>query len=208
MGFYKGLCKYILKIPIGFGCTDMKRLTASDLLKKISRDNNRINKTTSQRKKNRRIYMEAKDWILLLVPIFCNGVTIFILQKIFEKKQITRTIKFEYGSILRQKIDLSLELHAKATRLANEENNENDNMINETIPQYVNSILDVYYYFTQNKIVFKSLEKHMEQMAALTLKLINGHNQKEIDSVEFCSLINKISDELMSLKEDCIKLHF
>ena len=107
--------------------------------------------------------MGTKDWILLLVPIFCNGVIIFILQKIFEKKQITRTIKFEYASLLRQKIDLSLELHAKATRLANEGNNENDNIINETIRQYVNSVLDVYYYYVQNKIVFKlkSFEKHL-----------------------------------------------
>ena len=60
--------------------------------------------------------METKDWILLLVPIFCNGVIIFILQKIFEKRQITRTIKLEYASFLRQKIDLCLELHAKATQ--------------------------------------------------------------------------------------------
>ncbi len=32
--------------------------------------------------------MGTKDWILLLVPIFCNGVIIFILQKIFEKKRL------------------------------------------------------------------------------------------------------------------------
>lgn len=44
--------------------------------------------------------MELKDWILLLVPIFCNGIIIFILQKVFEKRQITRTIKFKYASLL------------------------------------------------------------------------------------------------------------
>lgn len=154
--------------------------------------------------------MGTKDWILLLVPIFCNGVIIFVLQKIFEKKQITRTIKFEYASLLRQKIDLSLELHAKATRLANEGNNKNDNMINETIQQYVNSVLDVYYYYVQNKIVFKlkSFEKHMEQMGVLVLELTKCSHQKEINLVEFSSIFNKIRDELMVLKKDCIKLHF
>lgn len=152
--------------------------------------------------------MGTKDWILLLVPIFCNGVIIFILQKIFEKKQITRTIKFEYASLLRQKIDLSLELHAKATRLANEGNNENDNIINETIQQYVNSVLDVYYYYVQNKIVFKSFEKQMEQMAVLVLELTKCSHQKEINLVEFSSIFNKIRDELMVIKKGCIKLHF
>lgn len=152
--------------------------------------------------------MEAKDWILLLVPIFCNGIIIFILQKIFEKRQITRTIKFEYASLLRQKIDLSLELHARATRLANERNNENGNMLNETIQQYVNSALDVYYYYVQNKIVFKSFDNHMEQVAALVLELTKCSHQKEINLVEFSSVFNKIRDELMALKEDCIKLHF
>lgn len=152
--------------------------------------------------------MELKDWILLLVPIFCNGIIIFILQKIFEKRQITRTIKFEYASLLRQKIDLSLELHAKATRLSNEDNEDNDTIVNETIQQYVNSTLDVYYYYIQNMIVFESFESHMEHIAALIMDLIKCNHQKEINFMEFCGIINKIRDELMVLKKECIKLHF
>lgn len=149
--------------------------------------------------------MEVKDWILLLVPIFCNGIIIFILQKIFEKRQISRTIKFEYASFLRQKIDLSLELHAKATRLANE---GNDPIVNETIQQYVNSTLDVYYYYVQNKIVFKSLDNHMEHIASLVLELTKCSHQKEINLIEFSTIFNKIRDELMVLKKECINLRF
>lgn len=152
--------------------------------------------------------MELKDWILLLVPIFCNGIIIFILQKIFEKRQITRTIKFEYASLLRQKIDLSLELHAKATRLSNENNEENATMVNETIQQYVNSALDVYYYYVQNKIVFEYFDSHMEHIAALIMELTKCSHQKEINLMEFCAIFNKIRDELMVLKKECIKLHF
>ncbi len=152
--------------------------------------------------------MELKDWILLLVPIFCNGIIIFILQKIFEKRQITRNIKFEYASLLRQKVDLSLELHAKATRLSNEENEENGTIVNETIRQYVNSTLDVYYYYVQNKIVFESFDSHMEYIAALVMELIKCGNQKEINRMEFSNIFNTIRDELMILKEECIKLHF
>lgn len=152
--------------------------------------------------------MESKDWILLLVPIFCNGIIIFILQKIFEKRQITRTIKFEYASILRQKIDLSLELHAKATRLSNEGNEENGTIVNETIQQYVNSTLDVYYYYVQNKIVFEAFDNHIEHIAALIMELTKCSHQKEINLMEFSIIFNKIRDELMILKKECIKLHF
>ena len=152
--------------------------------------------------------MESKDWILLLVPIFCNGIIIFILQKIFEKRQITRTIKSEYASILRQKIDLSLALHAKATRLSNEGNEENGTIVNETIQQYVNGTLDVYYYYVQNKIVFEAFDNHMEHIAALVMELTKCSHQKEINLMEFSIIFNKIRDELMILKKECIKLHF
>ena len=152
--------------------------------------------------------MELKDWILLLVPIFCNGIIIFILQKIFEKRQITRTIKFEYASLLRKKIDLSLELHAKATRLSNEDNGENVTIIKETICQYINSALDTYYYYVQNKIVFKYFDSHMEHIATLIVNLEKSNHQKDANLMEFCIIINKIRDELMILKKECIKLHF
>lgn len=152
--------------------------------------------------------METKDWVLLLVPIFCNGLIIFILQKIFERRQITRNIKFEYASFLRQKIDLSLEIHAKATRLLNEGNNENEKVILEILQQYIDSISDVYYYYVQNKIIFKSFDNHMERMAALVLKLKKYWLPKKINLVKISLILNKIRDELIVLKKDCIKLHF
>lgn len=66
--------------------------------------------------------MEVKDWLLLFVPVLCNGLLIFVLQKKFEKKQIAKNIKNEYLSVLRINIDKSLETYAMATRLSNEKN--------------------------------------------------------------------------------------
>lgn len=150
--------------------------------------------------------MELKDWILLLVPILFNGIIVFVLQKIFEKKQIVRTIEFEYTSILRQKIDKALELHAQATRLANEGNPDNDRMINDVIKQYVDSVLDVYYYHIQNKAIFHSLEESMEKIASLIMELTKKSQQANINAIEFSSIFNNIRDELMLLKNNCIKL--
>ena len=103
---------------------------------------------------------------------------------------------------------MALELHAKATRLSNEDNEDNDTIVKETIQQYVNSTLDVYYYYIQNKIVFESFESNMEHIAALIMDLRKCIHQKEINFMEFCGIINKIRDELMVLKKECIKLHF
>lgn len=166
------------------------------------------NSQTKSITKDGGVIMEVKDWILLLVPIFCNGIIIFILQKIFEKRQISRTIKFEYGSLLRKKIDLSLELHAKATRLANEGNKGNETIINEILQQYVNSILDVYYYYVPNKVVFEAFNNNMENIAALISELIKYSKQEKINIVAYSNIFNKIRDELMAIKKGCIKLRF
>lgn len=103
---------------------------------------------------------------------------------------------------------MSLELHTKATRLSNENNEKNATIVNETIQQFINSTLDVYCYYVQNKTVFKYFDSHMEHIAVLIMELTKCSNQDEINLMEFCILINKIRDELMVLKKECIKLHF
>lgn len=152
--------------------------------------------------------MEVKDWILLLVPILCNGLVLFVLQKISEKRQITRGIKTEYLSLFRRKIDLSLDLHTKATRLVNDGKTGNDGEVLKTIQRYIDSTLDVYYYYVQNKILFESFTAPMEQISKLVSNLIRQNGQKVINPVELSSVLNEIRDELMSLKNECIKLHF
>lgn len=150
--------------------------------------------------------MEAKDWILLLVPILCNGVVVFLLQKIFERKQITRDIKAEYGRILRQKIDVSLEFYIKAVRFNNESNTNNCNENSKLLQSYVNSILDVYYYFEENKNIFKSnvFEEHMQAISSLLSEL----SKHQTDLIRIDLIFNIIREKLMILKDECIKLHF
>lgn len=40
--------------------------------------------------------MNVKEWILLMVPIICNGLVEFVLQKIFEKRQWILSEKYKY----------------------------------------------------------------------------------------------------------------
>lgn len=150
--------------------------------------------------------MEAKDWILLLVPILCNGVVVFLLQKIFERKQITRDIKAEYGRILRQKIDVSLKSYIKAVRFNNESNTNTSNEDLKLLQSYVDSILDVYYYYEENKNIFKSnvFEEHMQAISSLLSDL----SKYKTDLIKTDLILTSIRERLMILKDECIKLHF
>lgn len=139
--------------------------------------------------------MEVKDWILLFVPILCNGLLIFILQKIFEKKQITRSIKNEYLSVLRLKIDKALETYATAIRLSNEKN-----LDIEIVNLYISNAQDVYYYYIQNKNIFKFLCDNMDYIAKLLGEL--SHD----DPIKYNRNLNEVYDSLLKLKEQCIKL--
>lgn len=148
--------------------------------------------------------MELKDWILLLVPILFNGIIVFALQKIFEKRQIVRTIKYEYVSELRKRIDISIELHARITRILNEGDHNKDEMINELLREYVSSNLDVYYYYIQNKVVFHKLDVQINQIAYLVQEMVECSHHKNIDIENFGRLVNEIRDVLMVVKKMCI----
>ena len=147
--------------------------------------------------------MELKDWVTLLIPIFCNGIVVFFLQKLFEKKQAKNLILHEYYSELRRRIDVGLELHAKATRLANEANPNNDAIINSTIGIFFNSCLDVYYYYVQNMVVFSSVKKECEKLSGLLMELSKGVNAKP--PIQISKEINAIRDTLQDIKRISIR---
>ena len=150
--------------------------------------------------------METKDWILLLVPIVFDGALIFILQKLFEKRQKKQRIQNYYLDTLRKNIDVALSLHAKATRLANDSYSDDQEILN-TLNLYINSCLDVYYYYVQNKNTFIFLEKDINELSSTIMSLANYVNNSEEskDNMKICMKINTIRDILMTIKDDCIK---
>lgn len=149
--------------------------------------------------------MELKDWILLIVPILCNGIIIFILQKVFEKKQRKFAIKYEYFANIRNRIDISLELHAKLTRRANENHPINDEEINSIIGDFFNSCLDIYYYYVQNQTIFTCIKQHNEKLAVLIMEAIECSHDKRAYSTSISQKVNEIRDVLQKMKERSIR---
>jgi len=151
--------------------------------------------------------MQVKDWIMLLIPIFCNGVIIFILQKLFEKKQISRTIKFEYASIFRQKIDMSLEMYFNILKFENNGNVQEDMIIN-ALQKYIDSVMELYYYYAQNESIFKAFKNNFEKIIKYISQLNIIIKKEKTDISGLRKNLNSIKDELAKLKEACIKLKF
>lgn len=149
--------------------------------------------------------MELKDWLTILLPVFCNGVVVFLLQKLFERKQTKKLILHEYDSVLRSKIDDGLGLHAKATRMANESGTDNATDINSTIQEFFSSCLDIYYYYVQNKIVFSSSEKEFEALSHLLMQLSKGVNAHTLSPIEISCQVNSIRDVLQEIKKKSIR---
>lgn len=149
--------------------------------------------------------MSVKDWILLLVPILCNGVVVFILQKIFEKKQLSLTEKYKYISILQQKVDNALALFVKVLQTTG-----NDAEQIRWLNQFISGYCDVYYYYQQNQTLLKSLGKYMEeliknheQIKSSQLRVNDTEHDLEI-RIQMESLFRKIYELLQSIQNDCI----
>lgn len=150
--------------------------------------------------------MSTKDWILLLVPILCNGIVVFLLQKAFEKRQLALTEKYKYVSIMQQKVDNSLSLFMKVLQTS-----DDDLVQINWLNQFIASYCDVFYYYQQNKLIFKSLDNHMnklikkhEQIKSIQSK---GDNDKNIPNTGILmeSLFREIYELLQEIQNDCLQ---
>lgn len=147
--------------------------------------------------------MNTKDWILLIVPILCNGVIIFILQKIFERKQLSISEKYRYVSVMLRKVDDALALFIKVVQTTGHDQIS-------WLYKFINSYCNVFYYYQQNQELLKSLKSYMDELANEDEKIKNNKDKLENTKIDFetkvCmeSSFRKIYELLQSIQNDCI----
>ena len=150
--------------------------------------------------------METKDWILLISPIICNGLLIFILQVIFEKKQKIREKKYEYVAIMQKKIDYSLVLFMNTIQATGDDLKQN-----EYLTQYINSYCDIFYYYQQNQKIFAALKKQMDELIDIHHQIkSNEHRLKNpnerLDTLKIIEInLRKIFKILQSIQTYCVE---
>lgn len=137
--------------------------------------------------------MTQKDWILLVVPILCNGVVVFALQKIFEKKQLAIAAKQKYVSVLQEKIDVALSLFIKVIQSSGKDM-EQINYLN----QFVQSFADIHYYYQQNTEILSSIAKDMNKALEVYNKMQNVCQNMNGDTNNFAAS-TQLEDNLRAL---------
>lgn len=149
--------------------------------------------------------MNTKDWILLLVPILCNGVVVYVLQKMFERKQLISAEKYRYVTVLQQKTDNALALFVQVLQASG---NDSEQIIYLNL--FTKSYCDVFYFYQQNQTVFKPLKKYMDELIK-THEEIKTNQLRANDikhsyevSIHLQSLLRKIFELLQSIQKDCI----
>lgn len=165
--------------------------------------------------------MDTKDWVILLTPILCNGIILFIFQKIIDKKieeQIIqkrkRMLFYEqlFGD-LKQAIDMIGQLEIFFLR----EQYKNGEYI-----EFSNHISKVYRY-TNSFIADKNLKKEIEKLDDLvkgfdscisrlcgykTEKLVKSKIRVSDESKKIAKQIKKDGLEVISEKELAIIVEY
>ena len=160
--------------------------------------------------------MTNKDWIILLVPILFNGVFIFILQKVFERKQDIKTIKKRYLFKFLNAIDDCLIIGLSIYRLQREEERDDAKQM-KLLFEYKNRLLNLYYnYYQPNHTIFKSYVSNIKTFNDNIKSWVNYHNKiadeggiiTDSKAETYDKIFDSIMDELFNIKTKCIKLKF
>lgn len=150
--------------------------------------------------------MSTKDWILLLVPIFCNGIIVFLLQRAFERRQLIQNAKYKYVETMQKKVDDALEAFGNVVQ-----SNGNDMIQIGHANTFVNNYCSVFYYYQQNHTVFRKLDKDMEELLKLHEQLqkeqhrVDEPNDEVIARKNMEALFRKIYELLQSMQNKCIQ---
>lgn len=148
--------------------------------------------------------MSTKDWILLLFPILCNGVVVFLLQKSFERRQLAITEKYKYVSILQHKTDNALALFVKVLQATG-----NDSIQIDHLNQFIHSYCDILFFYQQNQILFKPLKQYMDEIMKIHNKLQNHHEKCSHEilngNIDYESSFHRIYELLQTIQFHCVQ---
>ena len=142
--------------------------------------------------------METKDWIVLLIPILCNGLIFYFIQWLFDnKREKTRQIrdnKTPYYDLFRAKIDDSLALYSQICDIISKQNIQHDELVKAT-SRFIDSTKVVFNYYRTNHTVFQSFENDADRLAKKRFEL-----NQDVTTGE----LNQLREILAIMKDKCI----
>lgn len=123
--------------------------------------------------------MDKKDWILLLVPIFCNGIIIFTLEQLFEKRRLIKETKYNYIHELEQKLINTLGAWGAFKRTFS--NSCSIEELKYCLEDVVDHHIDIILYCEQRELLFGHLQNHISRLRKIKIDLDNvGSNITDV----------------------------
>lgn len=110
------------------------------------------------------IDMETKDWIILLLPIFSNGLLIWMFQYFINRRQDRsdryHTLREEIFRTYLQKVETTIRSYSAfsvaASSLASNQLKENRDELNSSYAALVRDALEVWEYFKMYEVVLST----------------------------------------------------
>ena len=126
--------------------------------------------------------MTLKDWILLLVPILSNGIIVFALQKIFEKKRLVRDNKRVYITNFKEYVEKALELHMQIAIVFGAESIDYK-LVEQTMTQFIENVQKIAHFQYVNQSLLKPIEEKTQQLVDMTNNMTNYIKQNDYEKL-------------------------
>lgn len=120
--------------------------------------------------------MEGKDWIILLVPIICNGIIIFVFQKILSRKierqskrqDIRDDVLKRFWNKLQELNDTFVQTNIAAMR--------DPNVAGNSLGIFQSAILDIIQYYDTNEFDLKVFSKEYKDFKSSWIDFENTYS--------------------------------
>lgn len=151
--------------------------------------------------------MEEKDWIILLVPILCNGIIIFIFQKKVEKLLAKNEIKNRRKiRIMQQFWELILEVKYATVYLDSPKNSSEEAFKNAYIDLH-DKVDELYQFYKTNNMLLKKYSKKISSAVCSVDNILNIllYKSKELKPEDFNESIHVELQQIKSSLDFIIK---
>lgn len=143
--------------------------------------------------------------VIFLILLVLNIAV--IIKKVLKDKKAMSEGDYEFISVLANKIDAALNLYDRAMLSVNENDSLSEEefkpkdikFVFETLIEFMNRSMDIYYFYENNGVLYKFLDPHINKINTIFDSIKNNLGNDDLD---FTGL-NYIYFELLQLKKKC-----
>lgn len=140
--------------------------------------------------------MTTKDWILLFVPILCNGILFVIFQKVFLDRYIRRRLMKE--DIIKEFLN-KLKSFSDLIIQSGFDSNRDANSVPENVSEMQNRYIDLIKFNTANKYDLTKFSSAFDQFCKNWSMFVDYYNKLALDRIKKFEQREVVGDKLQDV---------